>query len=120
MHSLRRTIRYVELKSGHGESGPAWIGWVELSKTGRTSYYRGRALKRSRGISGKHVDEETGEEYWISGVKRNGQDRHWAGSGPVVLDPDAADEYERIISRLDVRIIATHVSPRSRPITRDT
>jgi len=37
------------------------------------------------------------EEFWISGVKKNGQDRHWAGSGLVGVDPDAAAQYERII-----------------------
>ena len=66
---------------------------------GSNIYYRGRTLQRPGGISGNHVDAETGEEYWISGVKHNGEDRHWAGSGPVVVDPDAADEYERITGR---------------------
>jgi hypothetical protein len=41
---------------------------------------------------------ETGEEYWVSGVKRNGEDRHWAGSGPVVVDDDAREEYERLMA----------------------
>ena len=40
-----------------------------------------------------YFDVKTGEEYWISGPKKNGQDRHWAGSGPVEIDPDVAEEY---------------------------
>ena len=29
---------YIELKSGHYNTGPAWIGRVAFSKTGRTIY----------------------------------------------------------------------------------
>ena len=39
----------------------------------------------------------TGDEYWISGVKRNREDRHWAGSGPVEIDDDAREEYETLV-----------------------
>ena len=28
---------------------------------------------------------ETGESFWVSGVKENGEDRHWAGSGNAAL-----------------------------------
>ena len=89
---------YVELKSGFGDSGPASIGWVDFSKTGRSIYYRGRRLKRLKGggVSGNFVDVETGDEYWVSGVKKNGQDRHWAGSGAVDVDLDAHTEYRRL------------------------
>jgi hypothetical protein len=95
---MKRRVMYVELKTSN-ENGPAWIGWVSFSKSGRTVYYRGRALKRIKGggISGNHVDVVTGDEYWISGPKKNREDRHWAGSGPVEIDPDAKAEYERII-----------------------
>ena len=90
---------YVELKSGHGDSGPAWIGWVKFSKTGRTVYTRGLELQRMRGggISGNHMHVETGDEYWVSGVKKDRQNRHWAGVGGVEIDEDAREEYERIL-----------------------
>jgi hypothetical protein len=93
---VRERVMYVELKAG---AGTAWIGRVQFSKTGRTVYYRGRKLERIRGggISGNHIDTETGEEFWISGVKKNGQDRHWAEGGPVEVDADALDEYNRLI-----------------------
>jgi hypothetical protein len=29
---------------------------------------------------------ETGESFWVSGVKKNGQDRHWAGFGKVMVE----------------------------------
>jgi hypothetical protein len=88
---------YIELKTGFNDDGPAWIGRVTFSKTGRTIYYRGKVLRRvaGGGIKGNHVDVDTGEEYWISGVKKDGEDRHWAGRGTVHVDDDARDEYEQ-------------------------
>jgi hypothetical protein len=37
----------------------------------------------------------TGEFFWISGVKKDGQDRHWAGSGKVLIESAAVPEYLR-------------------------
>jgi hypothetical protein len=54
-------------------------------------------LRRAQGVRGNHVDVDTGEEFWISGVKRDRQDRHWAGRGPVEIDEDAREEYERLV-----------------------
>ena len=91
---------YVELKTGFNNDGPAWIGRVRFSKTGRTLYYRGRrlqSLKGGGGLAANYVDIDSGEQFWVSGVKKNGQDRHWAGHGPVDVDEDAADEYRRLV-----------------------
>jgi hypothetical protein len=41
---------------------------------------------------------ETGESYWVSGVKKNGQDRHRAGSGKVLVEAAAVSHYLRAIS----------------------
>ena len=47
-----------------------------------------------RGESGgNYIDMETGESFWVSGVKLNGQDRHWAGSGKVLIEAAAVTEY---------------------------
>lgn len=47
-----------------------------------------------RGASGgNYVDMETGESFWVSGVKKNGEDRHWAGSGKVLVEAAALSEY---------------------------
>jgi hypothetical protein len=96
-----RQIRYVELKSGFSDDGPASIGWVTFSKSGRTIHYRGRSLLRipGGGIGSNHVDIATREQFWISGVKKDGEDRHWAGRGPVSIDEGAREEYERITGR---------------------
>ena len=36
---------------------------------------------------------ETRESFWVSGVKKDGQDRHWAGSGKVLIEAAAVSEY---------------------------
>ena len=47
-----------------------------------------------RGESGgNYIDMETGESFWVSGVKKNGKDRHWAGSGKVLVEAAAIAEY---------------------------
>ncbi len=90
-------LMYIELKTGYNDNGPAWIGRVRMSRSGRTVYFNGKAFKRSsRGSRGNHYDLETGEMYWISGVKQDGSDRHWAGSGKVIIEAAAVDEYLRI------------------------
>jgi hypothetical protein len=100
---MAHRVMYVELKSGYsGEDGPARIGRVRFSKTGRTLYYRGLRLQTLRGgglMTANYIDVGTGDEYWVSGVKRNGQDRHRFGRGPVEIDADARDEYLQIIGR---------------------
>jgi hypothetical protein len=88
---------YVENKDGDIDGVPGRIGWVTFSKSGRSVYYRGRTLVRAQGVRGNHVDTETGQEYWISGVKKNGRDAHHAEPIRVAVDEDARAEYERIV-----------------------
>lgn len=93
-----RRVMYIENKDAAIDGASARIGWVEFSKTGLTVYYRGRALRRANGggIRGNYVDSMTGDEYWISGIKRRGSNTHWAESTTVMVDEDAREEYERI------------------------
>lgn len=90
-----RRVMYVENKNGDIDGSRARIGWVEFSKSGRTVYYRGRKLQRANGISGNHIDVVSGEEYWVSGVKKRGSNAHWAETIEICVDDDALDEYER-------------------------
>jgi hypothetical protein len=91
-------LRYVELKTGYNDNGPAWIGYIQMSRSGRTIYFNGKALKRTgRPVSGNHYDLDTGEEYWISGIKKRGSNRHWAGSGKITIQASAVEEYLSII-----------------------
>lgn len=100
-----RPLRYIELKSGHNGHGPAWIALVDFSRSGTTVYFNDRALMRCSGVEGNHVDIETGEEYWISGVKKDGRDRYAASSVPVAVDSAAVAEYLALrgLDRLDPR-----------------
>ncbi len=51
-----------------------------------------------RGDSGgNYIDMETGESFWVSGVKKNGEDRHWAGSGKVLIEEAAVSDYLKTI-----------------------
>lgn len=100
--SAAMNIKYLELKTGYGDNGPAWIGNVRESRSGRTLYFNDHAFQKYNGISGNYYDIETGEEYWISGVKKNGHDRHWAGSGQIVIDRKVVEEYLRITGRTEL------------------
>lgn len=96
---MKPELKYIELKSGHSDDGPAWIGMAQFSKTGRTVYFNGKAMKNAnaKGISGNYYDIENGDEYWISGVKKNGSDRLWAGGGKVMIAKNAVDLYLSIV-----------------------
>ena len=94
-----RRLMFVENKDGLLDGHSAWIGWVRFSKTGRSVYYKGRTLKSigGRGVSGNFVDDETGEEYWVSGVKRRGSNTHpVAGGSAPMVDDDAREAYAQI------------------------
>lgn len=96
---MKSEIKYIELKSGYSDKGPAWIGKVKFSKTGKTVYFNGKSFKRlkSGGISGNYYDLESDDEYWISGVKKNGQDRHWAGGGKIMIERSIVQEYLKLV-----------------------
>jgi hypothetical protein len=53
--------------------------------------------QRRGDAGGNHIDMETGESYWVSGVKKNGEDRHWAGSGKILVEAAAVSEYLKAI-----------------------
>lgn len=94
---MKPRIMYIELKThggGHNDNGPAWISRVTFSKTGKTIYWRNKELQRWHcSTCGNYIDAETDDEYWISGPKKNGQDRYsWAGGG-TRIDPDVREEY---------------------------
>ncbi len=92
---MRPQLAYIELKSGYNGNGPAWIAMIEFSKTGQTVYINNKALKRLKagGVNANHYDIETGDEYWVSGVKQNGADRHWAGHGKIMIDKRVINDY---------------------------
>ena len=68
-----------------------------MSQSGRSYSFHGMRLLRNpiRGNPGNYYDPATGLDYWVSGPKREGGDRHPYGKGPIELDADAADAYAR-------------------------
>lgn len=86
-----RILKYIEKCTGAAHNGPAWIAYVQASRSGRTVYFNGCALQAATGgaVVGNHVDLETHEEYWVTGVKTSGSNRHWAGSGHILVEEGA-------------------------------
>ncbi len=92
---MKARIMYIERKAGE-LTGPAGIGRVTFSQTGRTIYYAGRAYQslKGQGFKSNYFDVETGDDYWISGPRRDGADRLYGGRTPaVVVDEDVRQEY---------------------------
>jgi hypothetical protein len=91
----KRRLMYVENKDGDIDGAAARIGWVAFSKSGLSIHYRGRTLSRATGggVRGNYFDAETGEEFWVSGVKKRGSNTHWAESVKVTIDEDARAAY---------------------------
>ena len=95
----RSRIMYIEDKSS-GLEGIARIGRVYFSKTGKTMYYRGRRFQSLKGMGFKanYYDLETGDEFWISGPKKDRNDRLYGGQLGVEIDEDIREEYFKTIS----------------------
>jgi hypothetical protein len=98
---MKTELKYLELKTGFSDNGPAWIGMVSFSKSGKTIYFNGKAFQSlsGMGINGNYFDIESGEEYWISGVKKDMTDRHKFGSGKVFVEKRILNDYLKIIGK---------------------
>jgi hypothetical protein len=116
MAGHKTRILYMEQKTG-ANAGEARIGRVCFSRSGRTLYYGDRVFVAvgGRGIYGNYygydratyeawvnAQPEPGEnlapgflgEFWISGPKKSGRDRHpLEVGGSVIVDADVAEEY---------------------------
>ena len=98
--SSRSRVMYIEDKS-EGLEGKARIGRVYFSKTGKTLYYRGmkfRSLK-GNGFKANYFEVESGQEYWISGPRKDQNDRLYGGNRNIVVDSDVKEEYAAYIRR---------------------
>lgn len=98
-------IMYIECKAG-SLTGPARIGRVTFSQTGRTLYYRGQKFQslKGAGFKSNYYEVESRDDYWISGPKRNGGDALYGGISPIEIDDDVREEYWRLIRRQPHRI----------------
>jgi hypothetical protein len=100
---MNTRIMYIEYK-GNGLTGPARIGRVTFSKTGKTLYYGGKQFQKASGYKWNCIDLATGEHYWISGCRRDGVDRLYGESTPVEIDDDIREEYWTKIRREPERV----------------
>jgi hypothetical protein len=94
MSKARTRIMYIEDKTS-SLSGPARIGRVTYSKSGASITYRGRTFQslKGQGFKANYFDIENGDEFWISGPRKDGADRLYPSAETVVVDDDVRDEY---------------------------
>jgi len=100
---MKTEIVYVEIETGANHDGIAWIGKCFFSKTGQTIYFNGDVYRKGKGFSSNYFDIETGNGFWISGVKKNGTDRHKFGKGIIEIDESIIAEYLEIIGKTELK-----------------
>jgi len=91
---MKSRIMYMEYK-GDGLVGPARIGRVTFSKTGKTLHYQGKRFQslKGQGFKSNYFEMESGEEYWISGCHKDDSDRNYSERVPIEIDDDVREEY---------------------------
>ena len=96
---LRSKIMYIECKAD-GLEGPAVIGRVYFSKSGKTLYYKGRKFQslKGAGFKANYFETASGDHYWISGPRKDQNDRLSGGNNGVQIDEDVREEYAKLIS----------------------
>jgi hypothetical protein len=102
MSAVKTRIMYIQLG---WESGR--IGRVRLSKSGRTLFYGELELLAigGRGSKANYLAVGTGDTYWISGPRKDGQDTLYPGV--VHIDDDVREEYWRTIRGQPDNVTAT-------------
>lgn len=95
---MKTRIMYIENKA-NGLVGEARIGRVKFSKSGRSVHYRGKTYQslNGGGFKANYFEVESGDHFWISGPKKDGNDRLYGGSTAVEIDEDIREEYWRDI-----------------------
>lgn len=93
-------IMYIEPKEGVAAL-EARIGKVYFSKTAKTLRYQGREFQAIRGYKANYEEVETGDEYWISGCRKDGNDGLYKTT--VLIDEDICCDYWTTIRGLPER-----------------
>ena len=98
---MKPRIMYIERKAG-SLTGSARIGRVTFNRTGRTIFYRDQVFRRivGGGFKSNYIEKATGEDYWISGPRRDGGDRLYGERVPIEIDDDVRGEYWTSIRNL--------------------
>ena len=86
---------YGAESKGGGLHGAARIGRVTFSRTGATLHYKGKSFQslKGTGFKANYFEVETGEQYWISGPRKDGTDRLYKSDWPVEIDGDVREDY---------------------------
>jgi hypothetical protein len=89
---MKYEIMYIEEKVGVA-SLEATIGKVYFSKTGKTLKYNGREFQslKGSGYKANYFDVDTGEHYWISNCRKDGNDGLYRTT--VHVDEEIRNEY---------------------------
>ena len=89
---MKYEIMYIEEKSSLA-SIEASIGKVFLSKTGKTLEYKSRKFQslKGSGYKANYFDIETGEHYWVSNCRKDGNDALYKTK--VLVDEEIREEY---------------------------
>lgn len=92
VNAMQPRVMYIEYK-GKNLTGPARIGRVTFSKTGKTIYYKGQKFQslKGEGYKSNFFDTETGKEYWITGCRKDGVNALYPTD--VEADEDVLEEY---------------------------
>lgn len=85
---------YIEDKS-EGLNGPARIGRVYFSKSRKSLYYQGRVFQtlKGSGFKANYFEVDSGDHFWISGPRKDQNDRLYGGFKGVEIDEDVREEY---------------------------
>jgi hypothetical protein len=108
---------YIEDKSS-GLAGPGRIGRVMFSKTGATLSYGGRSFQSLKGVGFKadYFDIDTGDQFWISGPRRDGEDGLYGRlTEPHDVCEDVAEEYWRDIRGREPPKVSNNRASRASP-----
>ena len=92
----RSRVMYIESKAD-GLEGPAIIGRIYFSKSGKTLYYKGLKFQslKGAGFKANYFETESGDHYWISGPRKDRNDRLYGGQSSVLIDEDVIEEYSQ-------------------------
>lgn len=71
-------------------------------KNWKTIYFNDHAFQKAIGGSSNYIDVENGDRYWITGLKKDESNRHWAGHGKITIDRRAVEEYLALIGEKEL------------------
>lgn len=108
---MKSNIMYIEPGGGLARDGGR-IGRVTSSKSGRTLRYGDQSFQslNGNGYKENYFDVDTGERYWISGPRRDGNDALYPMT--IEIDDDVREEYWcEIRKQPDLKHITSYRSP---------